>query len=177
MIIPVIVLEHGSLFLQIVFFGALLSAILSTTSGAILAPATVLGENILRPVLRNNSDKVMLHTMRLSVVGVAFCAAFLATSKSNIYELVGLSSALSLVSLFSPLTAGLFWKSASRTGAILSMISGMLAWILAEFVIRMDLPGILFGGGISLFFMITGSLLFPDDSHPLFLKNSEQTVV
>ena len=174
MIIPIIVLKHGSLFLQIVFFGALLSAILSTTSGAILAPATVIGENILKPILRNNSDKLMLHTMRLSVVGVAICAAFLATSKSNIYELVGMSSALSLVSLFFPLTAGLFWKSTSRIGAILSMISGLFAWTLSEFVIHSQIPSILIGGGISLFFVIMGSLLFPDDSHKLFLENSKQ---
>lgn len=173
MIIPVIVLEHGSLFLQIVFFGALLSAILSTTSGAILAPATVIGENILRPMLRNNSDKLMLHTMRLSVVGVAICAAFLATSKSNIYELVGMSSALSLVALFFPLTAGLFWKSTSRIGAILSMTGGLVAWVLAEFVLRSQVPSILIGGGVSLFFIVMGSLLFPDDSHKLFLENSK----
>lgn len=173
MIIPVIVLEHGSLFLQIVFFGALLSAILSTTSGAILAPATVIGENILRPMLRNNSDKLMLHTMRLSVVGVAICAAFLATSKSNIYELVGMASALSLVALFFPLTAGLFWKSTSRIGAILSMTGGLVAWVLAEFVLRSQVPSILIGGGVSLFFIVMGSLLFPDDSHKLFLENSK----
>jgi len=174
MIIPIIVLKHGSLFLQIVFFGALLSAILSTTSGAILAPATVIGENILKPMLRNNSDKLMLHTMRLSVVGVAICAAFLATSKSNIYELVGMSSSLSLVALFFPLTAGLFWKSTSKVGAILSMISGLFAWILAEFVLHTQIPSILVGGGMSLFFIILGSLLFPDDSHKLFLENSNQ---
>lgn len=175
MIIPVIVLKHGSLFLQIVFFGALLSAILSTTSGAILAPATVIGENILRPMLRNNTDKLMLHTMRLSVVGVAICAAFLATSKSNIYELVGMSSALSLVALFFPLTAGLFWKSTSRIGAILSMISGLFAWTLSEFVFHSQIPSILIGGGVSLFFIVMGSLLFPDDSHKLFLETSKQT--
>ena len=39
MVIPFMVLEHSSMWLQIMFFGALLSAILSTTSGAILAPA------------------------------------------------------------------------------------------------------------------------------------------
>lgn len=177
MIIPVIVLKHGSLFLQILFFGALLSAILSTTSGAILAPATVLGENLLKPMLKNKTDKVMLHTMRLSVVGVAICAAFLASSKSNIYELVGLSSALSLVSLFSPLTAGLFWKSTSSIGAILSMISGMITWIFAEFVIQIPIPGILIGSGISLLFLIIGSLLFPDESYKAFLKNSEQGTI
>jgi Na+/proline symporter len=112
--------------------------------------------------------------MRLSVVGVAICAAFLATSKSNIYELVGMSSALSLVALFFPLTAGLFWKSTSRIGAVLSMISGLFAWILAEFVLHTQIPSILVGGGMSLFFIILGSLLFPDDSHKLFLENSKQ---
>lgn len=82
--------------------------------------------------------------MRLSVVGVAICAAFLATSKSNIYELVGMSSALSLVSLFS-LTAGFILKSTSRIGAILSMISGLFAWTLSEFVIHSQIPSILIG--------------------------------
>ncbi|MFM8450909.1 MAG: sodium:solute symporter, partial [Haliscomenobacter sp.] len=42
MVIPKMVLMHGGMWLQILFFGALLSAILSTTSWAILAPATVL---------------------------------------------------------------------------------------------------------------------------------------
>ena len=71
MVIPFMVLEHSNLFLQIMFFGALLSAILSTTSGAVLAPATVIGENLVRPYFGHLSDKRLLHIMRLSVVGVA----------------------------------------------------------------------------------------------------------
>ena len=52
MVIPLMVLQHGNMFLQIMFFGALLSAILSTTSGAILAPATVIGENLIKPLFQ-----------------------------------------------------------------------------------------------------------------------------
>jgi hypothetical protein len=48
MIIPNMVLKHMNLPLQIIFFGALVSAILSTTSSAIMAPAVVLGENIFK---------------------------------------------------------------------------------------------------------------------------------
>jgi len=170
MIIPGIVLQHGSPFLQVLFFGALLSAILSTTSGAMLAPATVLGENIIRPMLRQQTDRLMLLTMRLSVIGVATCAAVLATGKSNIYELVGLSSALSLVSLFCPLTAGLFWKGCSRAGAMAGMAGGMIAWIASEFAFPSEIPGILLGGMVSLLCLIAGSLLFPDNSHDAFVR-------
>ena len=54
-----VVLENGNMFLQIMFFGALLSAILSTTSGAILAPATVIGENLIKPYFKKiNSLKL-----------------------------------------------------------------------------------------------------------------------
>jgi Na+/proline symporter len=79
--------------------------------------------------------------------------------------------------LFFPLTAGLFWKSTSRIGAILSMISGLFAWTLSEFVFHSHIPSILIGGGVSLFFIIIGSLLFPDDSHKLFLDNSKQATM
>jgi hypothetical protein len=57
----------------------------------------------------------------------------------------------------------------------LSMISGLFAWTLSEFIIHTQIPSILIGGGISLFFIIMGSLLFPDDSHKVFLENSKQT--
>jgi Na+/proline symporter len=126
MVIPQMVLQHGSTFLQIIFFGALLSAILSTTSGAILAPATVIGENIIRPRYNNLTDAQLLHIMRMAVIGVAICSAFMATLKTNIYELVAQSSTLSLVSLFIPLTMGLYWRKASDFGAVLSIAIGNL---------------------------------------------------
>lgn len=173
MMIPMMVLRHGNLLLQIMFFGALLSAILSTTSGAILAPATVLGENLIRPLLRNPTDRIMLRTMRWSVVAVAACSAWMAFGNSDIYELVGTSSALSLVSLFIPLTGGLYWKRASRWGAILSMIIGMGVWILAEFVFTWDVPSLIPGTLGSIAGMIAGSWLFPDASYQQFLRDKE----
>lgn len=129
--IPVMVLQHQGLGMQILFFGALLSAILSTCSGALLAPATVLGENLIRPLYKHIGDAQLLRIMRLSVVGVALVTCAMAIKRDDIYELVGESSTLSLVSLFVPLIGGLYWKKATSTGAILSMTVGMGAWLLA----------------------------------------------
>jgi SSS family transporter len=161
MVIPQMVLQHGGMLLQILFFGALLSAILSTTSGAILAPATVIGENIIRPNFENIDDRQLLRIMRLAVIGVAVCSAFMASLKTNIYELVAQSSTLSLVSLFIPLTMGLYWRKASDVGAILSIAFGMVAWMIAEFA-SAGIPPILVGGIASLIGMLAGSWGWPE---------------
>ncbi len=131
-ILPDMVMQHGNLFIQILFFGALLSAIMSTTSGAILAPATVLGENLVKPFFKDISDKKFLLIIRLSVVAVSAIAIAMAFSSQDIYELVASSSVLSLVSLFVPLTAGLYWKRANQAGANLSILLGTAGYIYAE---------------------------------------------
>lgn len=172
MVIPLMVLEHGTLFLQILFFGALLSAILSTTSGAMLAPATVIGENLVRPYLRDASDARVLRAMRLSVIGVAAASAVMACWSADIYDLVAQSSALSLVSLFVPLTAGLYWKRASDTGAMASILAGMGVWLYFEFtghgLFGMAIPSLIPGALASTAAMFLGSLLRPDTSHARF---------
>lgn len=172
MVIPRMVLLHGGTGLQILFFGALLSAILSTTSGAMLAPATVLGENLIRPFLKKTTDAQMLQIMRGGVVFVALCSALMAGMQSNIYELVGQASALSLVALFVPMTAGLYFKRASNVGAIASIFLGMAAWLVAEFVVITHTPSMLLGLLASIAGMVIGSLLFPDNSYNRFLEES-----
>ena len=50
------------------FFGALLSAILSTASGALLAPTALFTENVLRPFFRGMSDRQFLLLLRVILV-------------------------------------------------------------------------------------------------------------
>jgi SSS family transporter len=172
MMIPTMVLAHSSLGLQILFFGALLSAILSTCSGAMLAPATVVGENLVRPLFKDVTDAQLLRIMRLSVVGVAIVTGGMALMRNNIYELVGESSALSLVSLFTPLIAGLYWKRASATGAIASMITGMAVWFVTLFLLPeepaatdsvwLHIPPMLYGFAAGILGMVLGSWWWPE---------------
>lgn len=171
MMIPTMVLHHSGIGMQILFFGALLSAILSTCSGAILAPATVLGENLIRPLFKSLTDQQLLRIMRMSVVGVTVVTGTMAMMRNNIYELVGESSALSLVSLFTPLIAGLYWRRASAAGAMTSMIAGMLVWLVSLYLlpeepaedasIWMHIPPMLYGFAAGISGMIIGSTLYP----------------
>lgn len=131
-LIPTMVLKYHGLGTQILFFGALMSAILSTASGAMLAPATVIGENLVKKLYKKElGDAQLLRVMRLSLVGVAVFTGGMAIWRNDIYELVSESSAFSLVSLFIPLMAGLYWKRANNTGAITAMITGFTVWIMA----------------------------------------------
>jgi len=134
MLIPNMVLRYSSPAMQIFFFGALISAILSTCSGALLAPATVIGENLVRPLFRHLTDAQLLRVMRISLVGVGIVTGGMALSRDNIFELVGESSAFSLVSLFVPLMAGLYWKKATGIGAVASMMAGLGVWVLSIWV-------------------------------------------
>lgn len=153
--LPMVVLRHEGLVVQIMFFGALLSAIMSTTSGAILAPASILAENFIKPLLKYPlDDKAELRLNRLSVVFVAVISGVMANLKSDIYELVGTSSALSLVSLFVPMMAGLYGKRHTEWGAALSMILGMVSWMIAE-ALETETPSLLIG----LFFSWLGLVL------------------
>jgi SSS family transporter len=158
LMLPTVVLEHAGLGVQVLFFGALLSAIMSTTSGAILAPASILAENLIKPYLKDQSDRNLLRYLRFSVVLIAGASVIMASIQTNIYDLVAQSSALSLVSLFVPLMAGMYWKRSTELGAILSIIAGMMVWIFFE-MSDTDIPSLLPGLLASIIGMVVGNLI------------------
>ncbi|MBT1696897.1 sodium:solute symporter family protein [Fulvivirgaceae bacterium PWU4] len=159
--LPSMVLMHTTLPVQIMFFGSLLSAIMSTTSSAILAPAAIFSENVVKPLARHRySDRQLLILTRLSVLIFSVLATVMACMRSNIYELVGESSILSLVSLFAPLTFGLYWKRTSRGGALAGMVLGMLTWIIFEFC-ETSWPSLIPATVVSVLSVVGGSLLWP----------------
>ncbi|UFH55309.1 sodium:solute symporter family protein [Spirosoma sp. KNUC1025] len=159
LIIPNMVMRHGSLPLQVLFFGAVTSAILSVSSGAILAPATVFGENVVKFFRSDISDQALLKTIRWAVVVITvICVLISTTRETNIFDLVGESSAFSLVSLFVPLTAGIYWKRANLTGCIWSMAVGFVVWLFCLWQ-ETDYPPILWGLLASALGMVGGSLV------------------
>jgi Na+/proline symporter len=75
------------------FFGALLSAIMSTASGTLLAPSALFAENILKPFLPGISDKKLLFVTRSSVFGFFFIIMSFVwykyqNSEANIFSMV-----------------------------------------------------------------------------------------
>ncbi len=131
-ILPDLVLAKMPLWAQILFFGALLSAILSTASGALLAPTALFTENVLRPFVPHMGDRQFLLTLR--IILVTFTAAallFALNSKSTMYEMVQNAYNVTLVGAFVPLLAGAYWKRATTQGALASIVFGVGTWIAA----------------------------------------------
>ena len=161
-VLPAMVIAHTGLGVQVMFFGALLSAIFSTCSGAVLAPASILSENIIRPLINPQMpDSKFLYLLRASVVAMAALAVVLATFRTNIYELVAESSILGLVTLLVPMVAALFWKKSSKTGAMWAMVLGLVSWFACEHVWHTEFPAMFIGLGASITGMVAGTLAFP----------------
>ena len=85
-VLPTIILQHTPLFAQVVFFGAVISAIMSTSSATLLAPSVTFAENIVKDFMPHLTDKEMLRVMRFSLVGFAICVLIYAlNSELSIY--------------------------------------------------------------------------------------------
>jgi len=120
--------RHGGA-MSIAFYAALISAVLSTASAAILAPSVLIGLNVGRPLRPGMSDRELLRMTRRIVLGFTLVAFFIGCSGERIHDLVEISSTLSLVSLAVPLTAGLYWRRARPAGAVAAMIGGLAVYL------------------------------------------------
>lgn len=130
-VLPTMIMDHMPLLVQILFFGALVSAIKSCSSATLLAPSTSFVENILRHLVPGLTDKQLLRAMRISIFTfTAMVLTYAIISRgTSIYELVSSAYQITLVGSFVPLTFGLYWKRATTQGAILSIVLGISCWI------------------------------------------------
>lgn len=161
-VLPTLVMERMPLVLQIAFFGALLSAIMSTASATLLAPSTTFVENILRNLRPGMSDAVTLKAMRISVLVFTACVLSYAITMqgTSIYEMVSGAYQVPLVGAFVPLVFGLYWQRATTQGALMAVAMGLGVWLLfvASPMLSEAFPQQLAGVLAALVGMVAGSL-------------------
>jgi Na+/proline symporter len=159
LILPNFVLAHTPIFAQVMFFGALLSAILSTASGALLAPTALFTENVVKPLFGEMGDKRFL--LMLRIVLVLFTAGvlvFALNNTSTMYEMVQNAYKVTLVGAFVPLVCGIYWERATTQGAALSALAGLAVWAICEtFYAEAVVPPQMVGLFASLAGMLIGS--------------------
>ncbi len=172
-LLPTFVMSKMPLVMQILFFGALLSAIKSTSSATLLAPSTSFVENILKNLRPQMSDRQQLFAMRCTIVVFAGLVLLYAIAMrgTSIYDMVGEAYQVTLVGAFVPLVMGLYWKRATTQGAILSLGAGIVTWIVffpQVSKLGEHFPGQLAGLLAAFAGMIVGSLA------PQVLKNRHE---
>ncbi len=131
-VLPTLVLERMPFVMQVLFFGALLSAIKSCASATLLAPSVTFVENIWRQFFPRQSDRQELRTMRVTVLifSGCVCAYAIGLQGKPIYDMVSGAYQVTLVGAIVPLTAGLYWRRATTQGAVFSIVLGTLAWLI-----------------------------------------------
>lgn len=159
LILPNFVLAHTPIFAQVMFFGALLSAILSTSSGALLAPTALFTENVVKPLFGEMGDKRFLLTLRIVLVlFTAGVLVFALNNTSTMYEMVQDAYKVTLVGAFVPLVCGIYWGRATTQGALLAALAGLVTWGICEkFFAEATVPPQLVGLFASVVGMLVGS--------------------
>jgi Na+/proline symporter len=162
LLLPTLVLQHTPLAAQVLFFGAVISAIMSCSSATLLAPSVTFAENVIKGFWPNIGDHQFLWIMRATLVSFGgIVLAFALNSDSSIFEMVESAYKVTLAGAFVPLLSGIFWKRATTQGALAAIFGGLLSWLMIEILIGEEslIPPQLVGLSISAVGMITGSLL------------------
>ncbi|MBK7355414.1 sodium:solute symporter family protein [Propionivibrio sp.] len=162
MVLPTLILQHTPVFAQAIFYGAVLSAIMSTASATLLAPSVAFSENILRNYFPGITDHSFLRMLRITIVCFACVVlGFALGTDDSIFKMVENAYKVTLSGAFSPLIFGAYWKRSTTQGALFSIVGGVSSWIVLE-ILAGDtsmVPPQLIGLGVGILGMIAGSLL------------------
>ena len=111
----------------VVFVLAITSAVLSTIDSAILAPAGVIAENLLRRLPQRRVSRLALD--RICVLGVSVASLAVARLGEDAWTLLETAYEIGLVSLLVPLAMGLASSRGREPAALAAMTVGTLSWL------------------------------------------------
>lgn len=114
------------------FFAVIvLAAVMSTTDRLMLTVGAAFGWDIYANLInRKATDKQTTRISRIAIVVIALGTAALAISPPSLLAwLIWMGIGVMLSTFVAPLLAGLYWKRATRAGALAGMLSGLVASI------------------------------------------------
>ena len=142
--------------------GGLLSAIMSSVDTAMLAPASIIGNNVVPFFVKDVDDKTKLFWCKIMVPILGIVSLFMALYFQNIYELCLESWTVLLTSFTAPLAFGLFWKRTTSAGVIAGAVGGFIAWIAGGLLFPAEYPTKLLGFVVSVTLVFLISLITND---------------
>ena len=150
------------------------AAFMSTHDSYLLSWSSVITQDIIAPFKKGGlSDKSRLLITRISIVSIGMFLLIWGLwfeAPVSLWNYMALTGTVYLAGAFTVVTAGLYWKKASKTGAMIALFAGLLAflgigpWTRGEnvpFYASDKFIGLM-TFVIAILGMIIGSLLFPD---------------
>jgi Na+/proline symporter len=138
-LMPLIAQKYLAVIPYIIFMGALISAILSTVSSALLAAASLLSHNLFVPLSPGMSSLAKVRLARVCVVVGGVIAFTLARHAEGVYELVEQASAFGSAGVFTAAVFGLFTTLGRNRAAYGALIAGVVTWIVSHYILDYSL--------------------------------------
>jgi SSS family solute:Na+ symporter len=150
------------------------AAFMSTHDSYLLSWSSVITQDIIAPIKKGDlSDKTRIFITRICIVSIGMFLLVWGLwfeAPVSLWNYMAVTGTIYLSGAFTVVTAGLYWKKASKTGAIIALFAGLLAilgigpWTQGEnvTVYLSDKFIGLMTFLVSILGMVIGSLLFPD---------------
>ncbi|MDH5466713.1 MAG: sodium:solute symporter family protein [Candidatus Aminicenantes bacterium] len=150
------------------------AAFMSTHDSYLLSWSSVITQDIVAPLKKGElSDKSRMLITRISIVSIGMFLLIWGLwfeAPVSLWNYMAVTGTIYLAGAFTVVTAGLYWKKASKTGATIALFAGLLAilgigpWTQGDnvpFYLSDKFIGLI-TFAIAILGMIIGSLLFPD---------------
>lgn len=115
--------------MAVIFVVVIMSAVLATITSAILSPAAVLAQNLLLKTEFIRSRASGLTVNRWCVIVIAVASLAMAYSGQGAFALLEHAYSVTMVSLFVPLTMGIYTKPRNDLPALTSILVGIGVWL------------------------------------------------
>ena len=158
-----------------VLTAGMISAFMSTHDSYLLCWSSVITQDIIAPIKNNKfNDKDRIKWTRIIIVCIGIYILYWGlfyTGSEDVWDYMAITGSIYFTGAISLLIGGLYWKKASSMGATLALLGGMfsifgLGPIQTFFGISISGTRIgLLSVFISLFLLIIGSLIFPDNDN------------
>lgn len=127
--------------LHLLFLGALVSAILSTLSGALLVAGSLAAHNLLLPVYPHWDERRKLAANRIAVVLFGVVAYGIALSGQSVYALVEEAAGFGSAGIFVLLCASLWRRQpGSKAAAYAALIAGTGVFVVGQHLLHWTAP-------------------------------------
>jgi SSS family transporter len=131
--------KHLSMPMQVLFLGALVSAILSTVDSTLLAAAALTSHNFIVPLRSQMGEAAKVNLARGGVLIGGSVALVLALQSDSIHELVQSASSFGSAGIFVVTVMGLFTRFGGPVAAVSAMISGVVVWCVGTWAVEIPL--------------------------------------
>tara|TARA_Y100000994_G_scaffold113463_1_gene93416 strand:- start:594 stop:1376 length:783 start_codon:yes stop_codon:yes gene_type:complete len=163
----------------------MLAAFMSTHDSYLLCWSTIITNDIIEPLSNkkmSSRSKIKLTRIIIFILGIyVFYWGLFYNGGDAIWDYLGITGAIYFTGAISVIVFGLYWDKASSTGAMLALTGGLSSIIGLEPIrfflgLNMSNPSIigLITLGLSIFLMIVGSILFPDNNSNNNLKKNNK---